>query len=154
MRVDAKAELMRAEDERWADFREVLSRIPEAGMQAPGLTQEWSVKDLLAHLGCWMAEAARILERIRLGTYEREKLDIESRNTEFYEAWKDADLQSVKAECESARTRMLQEWGALAEVTPAAEEWFRDSGPGHIDEHFEDLRRFADEVAPPGGPPQ
>ena len=30
----------------------------------------------------------------------------------------------------------------LAEITPDADEWFRESGPEHIGEHLPDLERF------------
>jgi Mycothiol maleylpyruvate isomerase N-terminal domain len=138
-----REELIRAEDERWLELFEILRGLPDARAHEVGVTAEWSVKDLLAHLGCWMAEAAHVLERKRLGTFERQPLDVEARNREFYEACRDLDLPTVRAEMESARTRMLQEWGALPEIDSIAEEWFRESGPAHLEEHLPDLRRFA-----------
>jgi hypothetical protein len=34
------------------------------------------------------------------------------------------------------------EWAALPKVTPEAEEWFRESGPEHYQEHLDDLRAW------------
>jgi hypothetical protein len=52
------------------------------------------------------------------------------------------DLKTVKAEFAASRTRMVVEFGTLPEVTPAAVEWFEESGPLHYQEHLVDLRRW------------
>ena len=108
------------------------------------------MKDLLAHLGCWMAEAAHVMERIALGTWEETGTDVDARNREFYEACCDLDTRAVKCELWSARAMMLHAWGALAEITPAAEEWFVESGAVHYREHLPDLERFVRSRAAPG----
>ena len=61
-------------------------------MERVGYTETWSVKDLLAHLGSWFAEACVVLEQIRMGTHERRKVDVEANNDRYYEIWKDVDL--------------------------------------------------------------
>jgi hypothetical protein len=140
--MDRREELLREDDEAWMQLHDVLERLTADQMTEPGLTDEWTVKDLLAHFGCWMAEAAHVLERIRLGTYERTKLDVDAMNLTFYEACRDLDLLAVKCGFQSSRVRMLQEWYLMPEITPVAEEWFRESGPEHISEHMGDLNRF------------
>lgn len=148
-----REELVRAEGERWAEVAGLLSQLTPDQMVEPGLIPEgWSVKDLLAHLGCWAAEAARAMERIRLGTYEREDIDVDARNRELYEACRDLDLGAARAECAAARNRMLQEWFALAEITSEAEDWFSESGPRHYEEHLPDLRRWVTELTSGRGP--
>jgi hypothetical protein len=139
---DRRLELIREEDARWSELCALLDGVPEERLLQVGVTADWSVKDLLAHLACWMAEAAVMLERIRFGTYESQNMDVDGINQHFHETWKDQDLRAVMAELESSRTRMFQEWGALAEITPDAEEWFVESGPEHLDEHVPDLRAF------------
>ena len=123
-------------------LHDVLERLSPQQMTEPGLTEEWTVKDLLAHFACWMAQAAHTLERIRLGTYEPTKIDVDAMNLTFYEACQELDLLAVKCGFQSSRVRMLQEWYLLPEITPTADEWFRESGPEHIDEHMPDLERF------------
>jgi len=146
--ADRKWELIGEEDARWADLCAALEAVPPDRLLEPGVTDQWTGKDLLAHLGCWMAEAANVLERIRLGTWEPVKLDLDAINAGFYEAMKEQSYRDVVAEMESARTRMFQEWGALAEVTPEAEEWFVESGPAHIAEHLPQLTAFLSRQAP------
>src|SRR5205823_3748986 len=102
--------------------------------------------------GSWLAEAGIILERIRFGTYRPDEIDIDSMNQQFYEAMKDVSFQTVRAQASAARSRMLHELGALAELTPEAQMWIRKAGPEHYSEHLPRLREWVDELgaAPPG----
>ncbi len=140
--MDRRLQLVRDEDEGYEALSSLLARLRPQDLAEPGLTPEWSVKDLLAHLGCWMAEAAHVIERIRLGTWEETRTDVDDKNREFYDACCDLDTRAVKCELWSARAMLLHAWGALPEVTPAAEEWFVESGPAHYREHLPDLERF------------
>ncbi|MDP9342148.1 MAG: maleylpyruvate isomerase N-terminal domain-containing protein [Actinomycetota bacterium] len=140
--MDRRSRLVRQEDEGYEALCSLLGGLSAEDLAEPGLTTEWSVKDLLAHLGCWMAEAAHVLERIGLGTWEETRIDVDARNRDFYDACRDLDSRAVKCELWSARAMMLHAWGALPEITPAAEEWFVESGPAHYREHLPDLERF------------
>jgi hypothetical protein len=140
--ADRRFELIREEDERWAELHDFVHGVPHERLLEPGVNGDWTGKDLLAHLGCWMAEAANMLEQMRFGTYETRKLDLDAMNAEFYEACSDLSLPDVHAEMEAAQTRMFQEWAALPEITPEAEEWFVESGPAHIAEHLPQLKAF------------
>ena len=142
MAMDRRVQLVREEDEGYGALSALLAGLTPEDLVAPGLTAEWTTKDLLAHLGSWMAEASHVLERIRLGTWERGRVDVDSKNRQFYDACCDLDVPAVRCELWSARSRMLQEWGALPELTPLAEEWFVESGAAHYREHLPDLERF------------
>jgi len=117
-------------------------------LQRTGLTPEgWSVKDAMFHIGAWMADCANQLERMRLGTFvERVDTipDIDRTNREWFEVSKTLELKTVRVELVAAHQRMLQEWAALTEPTPAAWEWFEESGPIHYRKHLDDLRGWAD----------
>jgi hypothetical protein len=139
-------ELMDAEEVRYLEFDALMDRLSREQKERVGYTERWSAKDVYAHLGCWFAEAMVALEQIRMGTYTPRKLDIEALNEEFYEVWKDQDLSAVEAEFWSSRTRMLQEWGRLHEPNRLAQEWFKESGPNHYDEHLPRLREWVQEI--------
>jgi hypothetical protein len=140
-------ELLRAEDAGWSELIELVESLTPAESEQPGYFPEgWSVKDLLAHIASWQAEAGQILEQIRMGTYRGRPVDVEAMNKRFYEANKDLPLSIVKAEAWAARNRMLAEWSELPELTPEAEEWFRESGPGHYEEHLGRLREWVAEL--------
>jgi hypothetical protein len=87
-----------------------------------------------------------MLERIRFGTYQPDTRDTDDLNKEFYEANRDLPLDLVRAECHSARARILQEWDALPEVTTEAVEWFEESAAKHCAEHQARLEEWAAEL--------
>ena len=148
MRVPTKGELIQQEDAAWARFEDVISSLDEDQIVEPGYYPDdgWSVKDLIGHIGSWMAEAAIMLERIRFGSYEPDTRDTDDLNKLFFESNRDQPLDVVRAECASARARILQEWDALTEVTAEAAEWFEESAARHCGEHQARLEAWAAEL--------
>jgi Mycothiol maleylpyruvate isomerase N-terminal domain len=143
-----KRELQRAEDVAWTEFLGLVESLTADQMVEPGYYPEgWSVKDLLGHIGSWQAEAVQVLEQIRMGTFTSSRIDIDALNRQFYEANKELPLPVVRAECWSARNRMLEEWNVLSEVTQDAEEWFVESGAAHYAEHMGRLREWVGELS-------
>lgn len=150
---DRKAELVRREDAAWSELQELLGRLSQEEIELEGYYPGWSVKDLVAHYGDWMAEAATMLERKRLGTSTKWDGDTDALNREWYEAWREADLRAVTAHLHAARARMLEEWGRLPadRVDADAEEWFMDSSAGHNREHLPRLREWISELRSASG---
>lgn len=146
--MDRKEELMATEDKAWNQFHALVGRIRDEEFDLPGANEEgWSAKDVTWHIGCWIAEAAQQLERIRLGTYEaRDWNDTDEVNARILEEGRRQDISTVKSELTSARARALHEWSALETITPEAEEWFSDIGPAHYDEHVDALRAWVEEL--------
>jgi hypothetical protein len=141
-RPDA-SELMVAEDAGWDDLHALMDSLTVVEAEKPGYYPEgWSAKDLLAHIGSWLAEAGVFLMRIRMGTYKLEKLDIDAMNRTFLEIMKDVPLQTVRAQASAARARLLLAWGELPELTPEAEFWIRKAGAEHYAEHLPRLREW------------
>jgi hypothetical protein len=142
-----KHELARAEDAGWSEMMDLIESLSSAEIELAGYYREgWSVKDLMAHVGSWQAEAGQILQQIRWGTFRGRPVDVDAMNQQFYDTNKDLPLPVVRAEAWSARTRMLTEWNDLPEVTPEAEEWFRESGPEHYEEHLPRLQDWVKEL--------
>lgn len=151
--MGTKRELAAAEDAGWTALWGIIEAMDPEQRERPGyFPQGWSVKDLMAHLGGWQAEAVHTFEQIRNGTFQPVLHDVDETNRSFYEANRDLPLSLVTAELWSARTLMLVEWNALPEITPEAEEWFRESGPGHYEEHLPRLREWVSELTAPMGP--
>jgi hypothetical protein len=144
--TDPKRERIEAEDRGWADLRTLVDPLTPEKLTRDGYYEGWSVKDLLAHLGCWMADAATVLEQIRLDSFRGWDGDVEELNARWYEIWRGQDLRMVWVELHSARGRMLEEWDRLPEVTKKADEWFRESGEDHYAEHLPRLRDWAAEL--------
>jgi len=145
----SKAELLRLEDEGYAEVHELLGALTPQQLAEPGLEGDWSAKDLIAHLASWCSEAARHIEQIRLGTYDLTRADeraidrdIDAINRRFHDANRELSLGDVKAELAASRFRMLEELDLIPEVTKTCAGWFHASGPGHYDEHLPRLREW------------
>jgi len=143
--MDRRGELLRVERERWQEFSALIDRVPADRMEEPTLSADgWSVKDLLWHMACWDREAARELERVRLGTYVDRDYDTDEENMRFLEEGRRTGLATVRTELFASRRRVVEEMAALPEVTPPAEEWFSESAYKHVDDHLPELRRFVE----------
>jgi hypothetical protein len=59
---------------------------------------------------------------------------------------KDVPFDVVQAQAWSARTRMLQTWRSLPELTPEAAYWIRKSGAEHYGEHLPRFREWVAEL--------
>ena len=141
----AEIDLERA---RWMEIGALCGRLGVAERTRPGYYRDpdWTVKDLVAHLGTWMAEAEIQLLRIEAGTYEDEPLDIDALNAEFLDAMRDQDWATCWAQAVSARAQMLTVWGRLRERSEAADRWVRKSGAEHHGEHLPRLREWVAEL--------
>jgi Mycothiol maleylpyruvate isomerase N-terminal domain len=138
-----REELFAREEAAWQKLRAALSGLSTEQLHTPTLNPEgWAPKDLMFHIGGWLAEAGRQLERMAAGTFTEPDFDVDGINHEWFELSRRLDLDSVEAELASARARMLAEFAALPEVTPSAQEWFEESGEVHYTEHLRELRSW------------
>lgn len=149
--MNRRTELIRAEDQGWTELHVLVRRLSPAQLEEPGLTPDgWSVKDLLWHVGCWSSTCARALERMAMGTFVHEPIDVDALNREWLEQSGALDLRTVEAEWFSGRNRMLECFGALKDLTQQADDWFEESGPRHYAEHVAALREWVETLAPRG----
>ena len=143
---------MAEEDRLWADLHHLVDALPPDEVATPGYFAEgWSAKDLVAHVGSWLAQSGAVLERIRSGTYRSEEIDIESMNKQFFEAMRDVPFGTVRAQATAARSRMLSAWGSVSDDDPEARRWIRKAGPDHYAEHLPRLRAWVAERAGQSG---
>jgi hypothetical protein len=136
------------ERERWYELDGLVRRLRPDERMEPGYYPEpaWSVRDLMGHLGTWLAEAEVQLERIHAGTYEGHDVDIDGLNAQFLEAVRDQSWETVWDLAHAGRTRMLQEWNSLRGTEAEATWWLRKSGADHYDEHLDRLHAWVDEL--------
>ncbi len=146
--MDRREELMQQEDEGWHRMQALWVRLSPEQMEEPGMIAEgWSAKDLVWHIAAWWAEAGRMLERIRVGTYvEEDDWGTDEKNERFLEEGRKLDLATVKTELFSARSRAIQELTGLPEITPPAEEWFVESGTSHYADHEKPLEAWVSKL--------
>ncbi len=141
------SELIAAEDAGWNELHELMDSLAPEEAEKPGYYVEgWSAKDLLAHVGSWLAAAGAFLIRIRVGTYTLEGLDIDALNQIFLAIMKDVPLQTVRSQASAARSRMLLAWGELPELTPEATFWIQKAGAEHYAQHLPRLREWVTQL--------
>jgi hypothetical protein len=137
-----------AERRGWYELAALMDSLTPEECLLPGyyLDPDWTVRDLAAHLGPWLAEAEIQLERLTAGTYEGHDVDIDALNAAFLGAMRDQPWNVAWTQANAGRTRMLQEWYALCEQTDEAAWWLQKSGPDHYLEHLTRLRAWVDEL--------
>lgn len=62
-----RQQLLQRLDTAWATFKESYAGLSEAELTEPGVTGDWSVKDILAHVSIWEEEALAHLPHIMAG---------------------------------------------------------------------------------------
>jgi Mycothiol maleylpyruvate isomerase N-terminal domain len=145
---DPHRELLAEEEGLWIELHDLVDSLPADKVDEPGYFDEgWSAKDLVAHIGSWLAEAGVVLERIRAGTYRPDEIDIDAMNAAFYDSLHDVTFPDVRAQAFTARNRMLRAWRSLPGVSPEADRWIRKSGPDHYAEHVPRLRDWVQEIS-------
>ena len=137
-----------AERSGWYELAALVRSLTPEECLVPGyfVDPDWTVRDLAAHIGTWLAEAEVQLERLTAGTYEGHDVDVGALNKEFRDAMRDQPWHVAWIQANAGRTRMLQEWYALDEATDEAAWWLQKSGPDHYLEHLDRLREWVDEL--------
>jgi Mycothiol maleylpyruvate isomerase N-terminal domain len=141
----AEVELERA---RWKAITAFVGLLSDDERLAPGYYRDpdWSVKDLIAHLGAWMAEARDELLDIGARSYVPRQVDIEAKNAETLAASKADAWEQVWSRTNDARAWMLEAWFGLSEPDEAANQWIRKAGAEHYGEHISRLRDWVTEL--------
>lgn len=137
-----------AERAGWYELAALVRLLTPEECLVPGYYRDpdWAVRDVVAHLGTWVAEAEIQLERIAAGTYEGHDIDVDALNAAFLEAMRDQPWSIAWVQANAARTRMLLDWEALPGPSDEAAWWVRKSGPDHYTEHLDRLRIWVAEL--------
>lgn len=105
-------ELLSKLEKSWAGFKESYSGLTDAQMTQPGVTGDWSVKDILAHVSWWEEEALKhlphILQGIRPPRYSVLYGGIDAFNAQMTELKRHLSLAEVTRQIEETHDRLLQ----------------------------------------------
>jgi hypothetical protein len=125
----------------------VRSLTPEECLE-PGYQRDpdWTVRDVVAHLGTWLAEAHVQLERMRAGTYEGHDVDIDALNAALLAAMAGQPWEVAWVQANAGRTLMVEEWWLLDDTSDEAAWWIRKAASEHYAEHLGRLREWRDEL--------
>jgi hypothetical protein len=132
----------------WYELTALVRTLDPAECLIPGYQRDpdWSVRDVVGHLGAWLAEAAVQFERMLGGTYEGHDVDIDGLNALFLAALHDQPWEIVWVQANAARTRMLQVWVQIREPNDEAAWWIRKTAVDHYAEHGVRLREWVAEL--------
>ena len=143
-----------AEERSWYELASLVRSLTPGERPEPGYYRDpdWSVRDLVGHLGTWLAEAAQQFERMVGGTYSGHDIDIDALNATFLAAMQGQPWDVAWTLANAGRTRMRQAWADLPGPNDEAAWWIRKSAVEHYAQHVPHLREWVDElVAARGG---
>jgi hypothetical protein len=137
-----------AERRCWYEVIDLIRILTPSECLEPGYYRDpdWSVRDVVAHLGTWLAESEVQFERITAGTYEGHDVDVDGLNRVFLDAMSGQSWEVAWVQANAARTRMLEEWYALREPTDEAAWWIRKGAAEHFAEHLGRMREWVAEL--------
>jgi hypothetical protein len=136
-----RAQLLEQEEQVWDTLCRLLEKVPD--WEQPGILDEWSVKDLLAHLAAWHAKTTDRLETLRMTGELPDPPDVDTFNAQTYDEFKDLSLHDVKVMSGASRHRMREEMAMLKdEDATDLQQMIVGNAHGHYDEHIEQLERY------------
>ena len=139
---------LEAERSGWYELSALVRSLTPEECLIPGYFRDpdWAVRDLVGHLGTWLAEAQVQFERMSAGTYEGHDVDIDALNATFLRAMDGQPWEVAWLQANAGRTRMVDEWSRMPLPTDEAAWWIRKSGVDHYAEHIDRLREWAAEL--------
>ena len=137
-----------AERHGWDELLDLVRSLTPEECVEPGYYRDpdWAVRDVVAHLGTWLAQAQAQFERISAGTYEGHDVDVDALNATFLEAMSGQPWDVAWVQANAGRTRMIDEWYTLREPSDEAAWWIRKTGGDHFAEHLPRLRDWVAEL--------
>jgi hypothetical protein len=132
----------------WYELAELVRELTLEECLVPGYYRDpdWTVRDVVAHLGTWLAEAQTQFQRMGVGTYDGHEIDVDALNAAFAAAMRDQPWEVVWVQANAARSMMVQDWHQLQQPTDEAAWWIRKSGVDHYAEHLGRLRDWVAEL--------
>ena len=137
-----------AERAGWYELVELVRSLTPEECVEPGYYRDpdWTVRDLVAHLGTWLAEAQLQFERLTAGTYEGHDVDVDALNAALLEGMAGQPWRVAWLQANAGRTRMIEEWYGLQDPTEEAGWWIRKAASEHVAEHLARLREWVTEL--------
>lgn len=107
-----KQQLLDKLENAWADLQASFAGLSEAQMTQPGVTGDWSVKDILAHVTTWEEEALRMLPLILDGQTPPRYADLygglNAFNAQMSAQKRDLPLAEVLAQLDATHHRLIE----------------------------------------------
>lgn len=136
----------------WADFHAAYAGLPDDDLLIPGVTGDWSIRDLIAHVTWWDEEAIIHLPTVLAGDtpprYSVTWGGIDAFNALKTEEMRDLTLDQVRAEADATHRRLLDYLRSVPPEQLKGNATFthrlRLDTYGHYPTHAADIRRWRD----------
>ena len=127
----------------WAEWLAALDSIDDAEKLTPGVCDDWSVKDLMAHTAVWDLHAVEVAEALGAG---RERPDdyFQTINDETSARDSGMTLEEARAAMDRAHAEMLTRLGSLPAIEP---EWVAEDTYGHYPDHVDQVLAWRSQTA-------
>jgi hypothetical protein len=137
-----------AERAGWTELVALVRSLSPAECLVAGYYRDpdWNVRDMVAHIGTWLAQAEVQIEQMRAGTYRGHDVDIDALNAQMLDAMHDQPFDVAWSQANAARTLMLQDWYRLPERDEESAWWVAKAGGDHYAEHLPRLREWVGEL--------
>jgi uncharacterized damage-inducible protein DinB len=131
------SEIIQRVEASWHDLQHALAGIPDERMEEPGVTGEWSVKDVLAHIAYWEDALTR---RITGSDANPDAgLDVDAINAREQAARAGWSLAQTRAELAASHGRVLAALATVPEIDP---DEVNDDTWDHYDDHAAAVRAW------------
>ena len=150
-----KEELIEKIEKSYSEWEDVLAEVGDSRMAQRGVADDWSVKDLVAHLAAWQQ---RVLDRMDADTTgnpaESLGQTVDEINVALYERNRDRPLHDVLAQARDTYDRFLTRVRSLSEEQifkpghftftedDALYEWIAGNTFEHYEEHTASVRTW------------
>lgn len=149
-------QLLEKLEKAWATFNESYAGLPGSHFTEPGVTSDWSVKDILAHVTTWEEEALKYLPLILKGgrppRYSAIYGGIDAFNARTTQEKRRLSLREVLKQSEEVHRRLVAFVESVAEDQFSRETPFRHrlrlDTYSHYPKHAEAIRRWRTERLP------
>lgn len=141
-------------DAAWADFHDAYVGLSDQQLLEPGVTGEWSVRDLIAHIAWWEEESLKhlpmILEGNRPQRYSVKYGGIDAFNALMTAEKRDRSLDEIRQESKETHRRLIE---YIRRVPPEAfvgdsraRHRLRLDTYGHYPIHTKDIREWRERL--------
>lgn len=147
-----KGQLIERIERAWREFTASYEGLSDAELTEPGVTGDWSIKDIIAHVSAWEEEALRYLPIImrgdRVPRYKSLYGSIDAFNAQMVEQSRDRSLEEVLLHQAYVHQQLLSFLETVPEEHIARENRFRRrlrlDTYGHYPEHSRAIRSWRD----------
>ncbi len=150
-----RRQLLQRLDAAWEAFQESYAGLSDAQLMRPGVTGDWSVRDILAHVTTWEEEALTHLPLILAGgtppRYSVKYGGIDAFNARMTEQKASLSLAAVRRQMDETHRRLIDFVQRAPENQLGGESRFRRrlrlDAYGHYPQHAEAIRQWRRKVS-------